>query len=70
MKILKTKFKDLLIFRKTTHNDDRGYFRELFIQNKIKKKFVFDYLSLSKKNVIRGIHIQLQKPQAKFITVF
>ncbi len=70
MKVLKTKFKDLLIFKKTTHNDNRGYFRELFKQNKIKKKFIFDYISLSKKNVIRGIHIQLQNPQAKLITVF
>ena len=70
MKILKTKFRDLLIFKKIIHNDNRGYFKELFEQKKIKKKFIFDYLSLSKKNVIRGIHIQLQNPQAKLITVF
>ena len=34
-----------------------------------KKKFPFEILSLSKKNVIRGLHLQIKKPQGKFITV-
>ena len=65
MKIIKTKFKDLLIIKRPTHNDNRGFLKELFEQNKIKKKFIFDYFSLSKKNVIRGLHLQLNKPQAR-----
>ena len=69
MKIIKTKFKDLLIIKRPTHNDNRGFLKELFKQNKIKKKFIFDYFSLSKKNVIRGLHLQLKKPQAKLISV-
>ncbi len=69
MKIIKTKFKDLLIIKRPTHNDNRGFLKELFEQNKIKKKFIFDYFSLSKKNVIRGLHLQLNKPQAKLISV-
>ena len=69
MKIIKTKFKDLLIIKRPTHNDNRGFLKELFEQNKIKKKFIFDYFSLSKKNVIRGLHLQLKKPQAKLISV-
>ena len=69
MKIIKTKFKGLLIIKRPTHNDNRGFLKELFEQNKIKNKFVFDYFSSSKKNVIRGLHLQLKKPQAKLISV-
>ena len=69
MKIIKTKFKGLLIIKRPTHNDNRGFLKELFEQNKIKKNFIFDYFSLSKKNVIRGLHLQLKKPQAKLISV-
>ena len=36
MKIIKTKFKDLLIIKRPTHNDNRGFLKELFEQNKIK----------------------------------
>ena len=35
----------------------------------IKKEFPFDLISLSKKNVIRGLHLQIKKPQGKFLTV-
>mgnify|MGYP001455381355 CR=1 FL=1 len=69
MKIIKTKFKDLKIYKKDTFKDNRGYFRELFLNNKINKKFPFDVMSFSKKNVLRGLHLQLNKPQGKFVTV-
>jgi len=69
MKIIKTKFKDLLVIKRPTHYDNRGFLKELFEQKKFKKKFIFDYFSLSKKNVIRGLHLQLNKPQAKLISV-
>ena len=69
MKIIKTKFKDLLVYEKKTFNDKRGYFRELFLQKHFKEKFPFDVMSYSKKNVIRGLHLQLTKPQSKLITV-
>ena len=35
----------------------------------MKKKFIFDVMSFSKKNVLRGLHIQTRSPQAKIITV-
>tara|TARA_B100001175_G_C19203024_1_gene492290 strand:+ start:128 stop:649 length:522 start_codon:yes stop_codon:yes gene_type:complete len=70
MGLIKTKFKDLLIYKRSSHLDSRGYFREIFLKKNINKNFIFDYLSFSKKNVIRGIHLQLKKPQAKLITVF
>ena len=69
MKIIKTKFKDLLIYKKETFKDKRGYFRELYLQKHFREKFPFDVMSMSKKNVIRGLHLQRKKPQAKLITV-
>ena len=69
MKIIKTKFKDLLIYDKKTFKDKRGYFRELYLQKHFNTKFPFDVMSFSKKNVLRGLHLQLKNPQAKLITV-
>ena len=69
MKLIKTKFKDLLYFQDFIYSDKRGNLKELFNQNKINKKFIFEFVSLSKKNVIRGLHFQVKKPQAKFISV-
>ena len=67
--IQKTKFKDLFLIKNTAHKDQRGYFKELIRENKLKKKFPFLVMSFSKKNVVRGLHIQTKKPQGKFITV-
>ena len=69
MKIIKTKFKDLIIYKKETFKDNRGYFRELYLQKHFNTKFPFDVMSYSKKNVLRGLHLQTKKPQAKLITV-
>ena len=67
--INKTKFKDLFIFKNKSFKDKRGYFKELIKEKQIKKKLPFTVMSYSKKNVIRGLHLQTKKPQAKFITV-
>ena len=69
MKIEKTKFKDLIIYKKETYKDKRGYFRELFLNKNINKNFPFDVMSFSKKNVLRGLHLQIKKPQGKLVTV-
>ena len=69
MKVIKTKLDGLLIFKRQTYYDDRGFLKVLFEQKKFKKKFIFDYFSLSKKNVIRGLHLQYRKPQVKIISV-
>ena len=58
MKILKTPFKDLIIIKNKKFIDNRGYFRELLVEKDIKKKFPFNVISMSKKNVIRGLHYQ------------
>jgi dTDP-4-dehydrorhamnose 3,5-epimerase len=69
MKIKKTNFKDLLIIENQKYTDPRGEFRELLIEKEIKIKFPFNVISISKKNVIRGLHYQIKKPQGKFISV-
>ena len=69
MKILKTPFKDLIIIKNKKFIDNRGYFRELLVEKDIKKKFPFNVISMSKKNVIRGLHYQKKNPQGKFISV-
>ena len=69
MKIKKTKFKDLFIVENQKYVNVRGEFRELLLEKKIKMKFPFNVISISKKNVIRGLHYQLNKPQGKFISV-
>jgi dTDP-4-dehydrorhamnose 3,5-epimerase len=65
--ITKTKFKDLLIFEGKNYEDQRGYLREVFLQKMVKKKIIFDILSLSKKSVLRGLHFQKKKPQGKYL---
>ena len=69
MRIKKTKFKGLVILNGVRHQDQRGYLRELVIEKLIKKKFKFQITSLSKKNVLRGLHFQIKKPQGKLISV-
>ena len=67
--IVKTKFKDLFIYKNKSFKDNRGYFKELVKEIVIKKKLRFTVMSYSKKNVIRGLHIQTKKSQGKFISV-
>jgi dTDP-4-dehydrorhamnose 3,5-epimerase len=69
MRILKTKFKKLLLFESNNFFDNRGYFRELFIEKKINKRLVFTVASNSKKNVLRGLHMQKKNQQGKYVSV-
>lgn len=69
MKVVKTKFKGLIYFKDFTYSDKRGSLKEIFTKEKINKRFDLHIISQSKKNVIRGLHFQIKKPQAKFITV-
>ena len=69
MKIKNVNITGLKIIKTKMFFDSRGFFKEVFRNNLIKKNFKFDVMSSSKKNVIRGLHIQTKKPQAKVITV-
>ena len=70
MKILKNNyFKDVFVVQNKIYKDERGYFKELLRENFIKKKFPFQIMSFSKKNVLRGLHIQKKNSQGKFVSV-
>ena len=69
MRLLKTKIKGLLIIKTNIYKDNRGFFKEIEKFKILKKKFIFDCLSFSKKNTLRGLHFQGRNPQAKLITV-
>ena len=70
MKILNTKFNGLKTIEGIKFDDSRGYFREIFLEKLFrKKKFIFWCMSKSKKNVIRGLHLQKKFGQDKFISV-
>ena len=68
--------KDLLLIQPRIFEDDRGFFYESFNETKYNEilgseiQFVQDNISISKKNVLRGLHFQ--KPpfaQGKLVTV-
>ena len=69
MKVIKNKFKNLLIIEGQFHSDKRGYLREIYLERLIKKKFKFQIISKSKKNVLRGLHAQAINPQGKYLSV-
>ena len=70
MKLINTKIKDLKIIKTKIYKDKRGFLKEVFHKKILNNKdFPFDIMSYSKKNVLRGLHIQSSKPQAKIITV-
>jgi dTDP-4-dehydrorhamnose 3,5-epimerase len=65
MKIVieKTNLRDLIVLRSELYDDDRGSFEEVynvqdFKSDRLPTNFVQDSISRSKKNVIRGLHIQ------------
>ena len=67
--ISKTKFKGLLLIQNKSFKDKRGYFKEIVREKELNKRFPFTVTSFSKKNVIRGLHIQTKNSQGKFISV-
>ena len=69
MKIILTKFKGLKIIKSKIYQDNRGFFKEDFNQLNFKEKFIFGCTSRSKKNVLRGLHIQTKNAQGKHISV-
>ena len=69
MILKKTKFKGLFIIKQINNADKRGNLRETFNDKILKKKFVFEYCTTSKKNVLRGFHFQTKNKQSKFVNV-
>jgi dTDP-4-dehydrorhamnose 3,5-epimerase len=75
MKIIPTTISDVLIIEPKVFGDERGFFLESFNQRKFTEltgrdvDFVQDNHSRSVKNVLRGLHYQIQNPQAKLVRV-
>ena len=69
MKIIKTKFKDLVVVKQMNNTDRRGSLRETFNNKILKYNFVFEYCTTSKANALRGFHFQYKYQQAKFVSV-
>ncbi|MDD5457123.1 MAG: dTDP-4-dehydrorhamnose 3,5-epimerase [Candidatus Margulisbacteria bacterium] len=75
MKFEPQEIKDVILITPDVHGDDRGFFlesynRKIFRDNGIKDEFVQDNHSKSAKNVLRGLHYQLQpQAQAKLVRV-
>lgn len=75
MEILTTAIPDLLIFEPKVFGDDRGFFYESFNARRFKELtgldpvFVQDNHSKSAKNVLRGLHYQIQQAQGKLVRV-
>ena len=66
---------DVVLIEPNVFGDDRGFFFESFNQAKFEAiigrpvKFVQDNHSRSVKNVLRGLHYQIQQPQGKLVRV-
>lgn len=66
---------DVFVFEPKVFGDDRGFFFESFnhaqFEQAIGRKvnFVQDNHSRSAKNVLRGLHYQIQQPQGKLVRV-
>ena len=74
MKIENTKIEDIKVITPKVFNDNRGCFFETFKSNTfldqgLPENFVQDNEVRSKKDVLRGLHYQLKKPQGKLVRV-
>ena len=70
----KTFIQDLILLKPRVYEDPRGYFMESYNKKKveilIKDQFVQDNESVSRKNVLRGLHFQAPPhAQSKLIRV-
>ena len=67
---MKINIHGIKIFKSKVYKDSRGFFYEVYKKKKLEKKeLIFHCTSSSKKNVLRGLHLQTKNPQAKFLTV-
>ena len=75
MNVLPTSIPDVLILEPRIFQDDRGCFFESYNERALSEKagihdrFVQDNHSCSRRNVLRGLHYQIQQPQGKLVRV-
>ncbi len=74
MQVYKTRISDVLVLEPRVFRDERGFFFEAYNQNVfrdlgIDAKFVQHNHSHSLRDVVRGLHYQVQHPQGKLVRV-
>ncbi|MGB5519615.1 MAG: dTDP-4-dehydrorhamnose 3,5-epimerase [Gammaproteobacteria bacterium] len=74
MKITPTTLPDVMLIEPDVFGDPRGFFLETYHAEKYRQLgiddvFLQDNQSRSTRGVLRGLHYQLNKPQAKLVTV-
>lgn len=75
MKVVATLIPDVLILEPKVFGDARGFFMESFnartfqTATRLDVTFVQDNHSRSTRNVLRGLHYQIQQPQGKLVQV-
>ena len=75
MKVIKTNIPEVIIFEPKVFGDERGFFFESFNQKAFLEaagldlNFVQDNHSKSAKNVLRGLHYQIEQSQGKLVRV-
>jgi dTDP-4-dehydrorhamnose 3,5-epimerase len=75
MKAIKTNIPEVIIFEPKVFGDERGFFFESFNQKAFLEAagldlhFVQDNHSKSAKNVLRGLHYQIEQSQGKLVRV-
>ena len=75
MKVTPTRIPDVLLIEPKVFGDDRGFFFESYNQKAFREatglnlSFVQDNHSKSAKNVLRGLHYQIEQPQGKLVRV-
>ena len=74
MKATQASLEGVLVLRPRVFGDERGFFLESYNQRVmeevgIHESFVQDNHSFSTRNVLRGLHYQVQRPQGKLVRV-
>lgn len=74
MKVIATRIPDVLIVEPAVFGDERGFFLESFNERTMRsigidRHFVQDNHSHSQRNVLRGLHYQIDQPQGKLVRV-
>jgi len=74
LRVNETSIPGLLIVQVPVFRDERGYFQEAYRRESLQEAGVDidwrqDNLSVSARNVIRGLHYQIARPQAKLVQV-
>jgi dTDP-4-dehydrorhamnose 3,5-epimerase len=75
MRVVRTAIPEVLVLEPKVFADERGFFLESYNRREFARdtgldvEFVQDNQSLSARNVLRGLHYQVRRPQGKLVMV-